>query len=100
MENTHSSEFELDVRALTRLLRHRLIFQALDALAPGQTLRLINDHDPSPLSFQLHNTIGQAVQRALLRVPGVARSEVELVWDPPWTPLMITDAGRRELGGA
>jgi metal-sulfur cluster biosynthetic enzyme len=46
----------------------------------------------------LHDTIGQAVQRALLRVPGVARSEVELVWDPPWTPLMITDAGKRELG--
>ena len=48
----------------------------------------------------LHDTIGQAVQRALLRVPGVARSEVELVWDPPWTPLMITDAGKRELGWA
>jgi len=46
----------------------------------------------------LHDTIGQAVRRALARVPGVARAEVELVWDPPWTPLMITDAGRRELG--
>ena len=46
----------------------------------------------------LHDTIGQAVQRALARVPGVARSEVELVWDPPWTPTMITDAGKRELG--
>ena len=46
----------------------------------------------------LHDTIGQAVQRALVRVPGVARSEVELVWDPPWTPMMITDAGKRELG--
>jgi metal-sulfur cluster biosynthetic enzyme len=48
----------------------------------------------------LHDTIGQAVQRALLHVPGVARSEVELVWDPPWTPLMITNAGKRELGWA
>lgn len=46
----------------------------------------------------LHDTIGQAVQRALARVPGIARSEVELVWDPPWTPLMITEAGKRELG--
>jgi metal-sulfur cluster biosynthetic enzyme len=46
----------------------------------------------------LHDTIGQAVQRALLHVPGVVRSEVELVWDPPWTPMMITDAGKRELG--
>jgi metal-sulfur cluster biosynthetic enzyme len=46
----------------------------------------------------LHDTIGRAVQRALAQLPGVARAEVELVWDPPWTPLMITDAGRRELG--
>jgi metal-sulfur cluster biosynthetic enzyme len=48
----------------------------------------------------LHDTIGQAVQRALARLPGVAHTQVELVWDPPWTPLMITDAGRRELGWA
>jgi regulator of cell morphogenesis and NO signaling len=56
METAHPNEFELDVCALTPRLRHRLIFQALDALAPGQTLRLINDHDPSPLSFQLRAT--------------------------------------------
>jgi uncharacterized protein (DUF2249 family) len=53
METTQPKELELDVRALTPQLRHRVIFQALDALAPGQTLRLINDHDPSALSFQL-----------------------------------------------
>jgi metal-sulfur cluster biosynthetic enzyme len=46
----------------------------------------------------LHDVIGQAVQRALAQVPGVARAVVELVWDPPWTPMMISDAGRRELG--
>lgn len=48
----------------------------------------------------LHDTIGQAVRRALALVPGVAHTEVELVWDPPWTPLMISDAGQRELGWA
>jgi metal-sulfur cluster biosynthetic enzyme len=46
----------------------------------------------------LHDAIGQAVQRALAQVPGVARAVVELVWDPPWTTMMISDAGRRELG--
>jgi regulator of cell morphogenesis and NO signaling len=56
METTQPKELELDVRALTPPLRHRVIFQALDALAPGQTLRLINDHNPSPLSFQLRAT--------------------------------------------
>jgi uncharacterized protein (DUF2249 family) len=56
MESAHSNEFELDARTLTRPLRHRVIFQVLDALAPGQKLRLISDHDPSPLSFQLRTT--------------------------------------------
>jgi metal-sulfur cluster biosynthetic enzyme len=34
---------------------------------------------------------------ALAQVRGVARAVVELVWDPPWTPMMITDPGRRGL---
>jgi metal-sulfur cluster biosynthetic enzyme len=30
-------------------------------------------------------------------VPGVEDVEVEIVWDPPWTPLRITEEGRRLL---
>jgi len=38
------------------------------------------------------------VQSRVLRVPGVSEAEVELVWDPPWDPSRLTDAGRLELG--
>lgn len=31
-------------------------------------------------------------------VPGVTDVRVEVVWDPPWNQLMITEAGRLELG--
>ena len=32
------------------------------------------------------------------RLPGVAEAHVEVVWDPPWTPQMISPAGREKLG--
>ncbi len=31
-------------------------------------------------------------------VPGVREVNVEVVWDPPWTPDMISPAGRKILG--
>lgn len=46
----------LDARPVPPRTRHEMIFQALDALAPGETLRLTNDHDPLPLRYQLDAT--------------------------------------------
>ncbi len=34
----------------------------------------------------------------LLALDGISRAEVELVWDPPWNPRMISPEGRRILG--
>jgi metal-sulfur cluster biosynthetic enzyme len=31
-------------------------------------------------------------------VEGATAAEVELVWDPPWSPEMLTDEIRLELG--
>jgi uncharacterized protein (DUF2249 family) len=36
--------------------RHEAIFDRLDQLAAGETLRLVNDHDPAPLRYQLDAT--------------------------------------------
>ena len=38
------------------------------------------------------------LQSRVLAVPGVSEVDVELVWDPPWDPSRLTDAGRLELG--
>ncbi|MBX7159664.1 MAG: DUF2249 domain-containing protein [Acidimicrobiia bacterium] len=46
----------LDVRDMAPAQRHPTIFGALDALGNGETLRLVNDHDPAPLRFQLEAT--------------------------------------------
>ncbi len=53
---TPSDIIDLDVREIMPRERHPLIFQLLDALAPGHVMQLINDHDPIPLYYQLEGT--------------------------------------------
>jgi uncharacterized protein (DUF2249 family) len=50
---TESTTVTLDVREMTPRERHPAIFARLDALQPGEALRLVNDHDPQPLRYQL-----------------------------------------------
>ncbi len=40
----------------------------------------------------------QEIAEKVGRVPGVAKSHVELVWDPPWTQDRMTEAAKLELG--
>jgi uncharacterized protein (DUF2249 family)/hemerythrin-like domain-containing protein len=42
----------LDVRTIPPAQRHPLIFQTFEALNPGETFQLVNDHDPKPLYYQ------------------------------------------------
>ena len=44
---------ELDVRITPPREKHPTIFSTFDALTSGQSLLLINDHDPRPLRYQL-----------------------------------------------
>ncbi len=38
------------------------------------------------------------VQERVHAVPGVREVNVDLVWDPPWTPDLMSEAARLELG--
>lgn len=42
----------LDVRVLPHGERHEIIFAKLDALGTGESLVIVNDHDPKPLRYQ------------------------------------------------
>lgn len=44
---------ELDVRVIAPREKHPTIFRTFDALQPGQSMLLVNDHDPRPLRYQL-----------------------------------------------
>ena len=48
-----SQTIELDVRVLPPRDKHPAIFSTFDALASGQSMVLLNDHDPKPLRYQL-----------------------------------------------
>jgi uncharacterized protein (DUF2249 family) len=48
-----NNEVVLDVRQLPPWERHPKIFQAIDGLGLGETLKLVNDHDPRPLHYQI-----------------------------------------------
>ena len=43
---------ELDLRKIIPFERHDLIFKKWDALAPGDVLKITNDHNPKPLRYQ------------------------------------------------
>lgn len=44
--------------------------------------------------------IAADAQQKILALPGVADAAVDIVWDPPWTPQMISPAGKERLGMA
>ena len=48
----------------------------------------------------MHESIAQGVRMALLNLEGVEDAEVEVVWDPPWHPSMMSDFGRARVGMA
>ncbi|MGB0745127.1 MAG: putative Fe-S cluster assembly protein SufT [Opitutales bacterium] len=42
--------------------------------------------------------IAEDVKKRIDALPGVAEAQVDIVWDPPWTPHMISEDGRQKLG--
>jgi len=43
-------------------------------------------------------TIAADAEQRLASLPGVEEARVEIVWDPPWSPQMISPEGREKLG--
>jgi len=52
MSETTRDPIQLDVRVIPPREKHPTIFHAFDALEPGESFILVNDHDPFPLRFQ------------------------------------------------
>ena len=42
--------------------------------------------------------ISREAEEKILSLPGVSEAKVEIVWEPPWTPEMISQEGRKTLG--
>lgn len=46
----------------------------------------------------MHESIRWGVQNTLLNLDGIDEVEVDVVWNPPWNPAMMTAAGRERTG--
>lgn len=46
----------------------------------------------------MHESIAWGVECALLDLEGVEKADVQIVWDPPWTPAHMSDYGRQRTG--
>ncbi len=44
--------------------------------------------------------IAADARQKLLMLPGVSDANVQIVWDPPWNPQMISPEGKEHLGMA
>ena len=47
-----------------------------------------------PLAGQIH----RQAEAAVASVPGITQAMVELVYDPPWNPTMMSDEAKLSLG--
>lgn len=43
-------------------------------------------------------SIAADARQKILSLPGIQEAQVDVVWDPPWGPQMITPDGRKKLG--
>ena len=46
----------------------------------------------------MHESIRWGVHNALLNLEDVEEVDVNIVWDPPWSPAMMPPAGRQRTG--
>ena len=69
----------------------------LESLPQGQSAVLVQ----MTLTAQgcgMGPTIARDAQRRIQSLPGVIRAEVQVVWDPPWHPEMMSAEGKKRLG--
>lgn len=46
----------------------------------------------------MHNAMSEWTREAVARLPGVQDVDVQVVFDPPWTPERMSEAAREEMG--
>lgn len=46
----------------------------------------------------MHDSMSAWAQKALESLPDISGANVEVVWDPPWHPGMMSEFARQQLG--
>lgn len=65
----------------------------------------VDDHDNIAVRMTLttpgcpmHGSLAEGVQRVLEALPGVGSASVDLTFDPPWDPSMMSEEALKKLG--
>ncbi|HEX8711033.1 MAG TPA: DUF2249 domain-containing protein [Terracidiphilus sp.] len=90
---------ELDLREVERPRRHPLVFAKFDALAVGESMVLINDHDPIPLHGQMEAMRPQQLNwEYIVREPGIYRIRVTRTAPPTGAEKPFSTAPQNVVG--
>ncbi len=46
----------------------------------------------------MHSLISQDAKSKIEKIEGIGKVNVEVVWDPPWNPNMMSDEAKQKLG--
>ena len=74
-----------------------LIYDCTLNSADGKTSVLVKMTLTAP-GCGMGPTIAADARAKILALDGIDEADVELVWDPPWNPSMISEAGKMKLG--
>jgi len=94
MKNCYDPEIPVNVVDLG--LIYDLQMQAPEAAGGGRSVQV-----KMTLTAQgcgMGPVIAEDLKQHIEALPAVAQAQVEIVWDPPWTPHMISSEGRQKLG--
>ena len=67
-----------------------------DVEVEGPSVKVI--HSLTSMGCPAGQMIEEGIRDAAASVPGVEKVDVELVWDPPWTPDRMSDDAKFILG--
>jgi metal-sulfur cluster biosynthetic enzyme len=71
------------------------LIYGIDISGDNIRIRMTMTTPACPLHTHLRVAVDEAVRR---HIPEVNSVLVELVWDPPWHPMLISPQARRQLG--
>jgi metal-sulfur cluster biosynthetic enzyme len=75
-----------------------LIYEVRFASAPEDKQDVTVDMTLTAQGCPAHVEIGQQVKSRLESLPGIRNVNVNVVWNPPWTPERLSADARKQLG--
>jgi len=75
-----------------------LIYDVRFEPAPNDQQDITVDMTLTAQGCPAHVMIGEQVKARLQQIPGVRAGNVNVVWNPPWSPERLSPAARKQLG--